>query len=244
MPLAASCHAHQAAEKPVKKPTERGCTGAHQTWVLATDKKWATKSSAPATKAHVAVSSGHGSVKVAITFTGVGRPYRAAPQFASRDSGKLQDRLQRVVNNLLGESPLGIAEVVKRLESAAKALPAVAQPERTKTPQSTIGVTSATKLREEIDARAAQRGQSVSEAARHAFEAGFEALEERLWDESPRDVMTEYLNSYQRFLPSESAQWSLRLSRPTYIRVVMLAKEQGMSQSQLASWCIAVGLRA
>lgn len=242
--LAASCRAHQAAEKPAKKAAGKAGTSAHETWVQATDKKWTAKSPTPATKARVAVSSGQGSVKVAITFSGIGRPYRAAPEFASRDSGKLQDRLQRVVNILLGQSPLGIAEVVKRLESAAKALPAVAQVERTKTPQSTIGVTSATRLRDRLHEQAMQQGQSIADAARRAFDAGFEALEERLWDESPRDVVTEYSRSYERFLPSESAQWSLRLSRPKYIRVVMLAKEQGVSQSQLACWCIAVGLTA
>lgn len=166
---------------------------------------------------------------------------------AQRSLLRHPDRLKSNVQELVGEvlaTPRPTASV-KRLSASLQnvAKPVDVRAERTKQAQGTIGVVSSVHLRQTLINEAEDLEQPTAALSRQLFEKGLERLEERLWNESSADVLREYKRAYEHFNgDNDTQQWSLRVPRRTYLRAVMLAREHGISQSQLACWCIAMGL--
>lgn len=129
---------------------------------------------------------------------------------------------------------------VRRL--AQKAHEVATAPIRTKTPNSTIGVTSYEYLLVQLKQEADERNESLSTVARNLFERGFSALEDRLWNESPASVIHEFKDGYREFQSDSTKHWPLRLERRRYLKAVLVAKEQGLSLSHLACLCISTAL--
>ncbi|OGA88978.1 MAG: hypothetical protein A2Z90_14190 [Burkholderiales bacterium GWA2_64_37] len=97
-------------------------------------------------------------------------------------------------------------------------------------------------MRQVILNEADDRDLDASVLARELFERGLARLEERLWDESSASVFADFARSYEHFKSDENKQWSLRVPRKLFIRGQLVAKEYEISQSQLACWCLAMGL--
>jgi hypothetical protein len=155
-------------------------------------------------------------------------------------SVKLKKSVTGVVASLLnpGRPPYSLDELANKLEAVAPSSD-TSNVARTKLAQATIGVTSSKVLYVELERRAHKQGATLADVARKAFEAGFKMLDDDLWVEDSSVVTQSFQASYDVFAAGDKKQWSLRLARNTYARVVVTARERGVSQSLLACWCIA-----
>ncbi|MBO9642335.1 MAG: hypothetical protein J7603_04350 [Pseudacidovorax sp.] len=201
------------------------------------------KSAPSAYDPQVQVERDSGFVRVTILLPEGNQPAGRIAASKTRLPGSLtlKKSVSRVVKFLYGDAPtLNLVQMAERLEAAALHVspPAV----RTKSTQATIGVTSSTELKERIARDANTLQVAASEVARTAFEKGFTAFEERLWDEASATVSKDFEDAYGKYVGVETAQWSLRLSRHMHVRAVVLARERGISMSSLACWCLAKGL--
>jgi hypothetical protein len=168
-------------------------------------------------------------------------PVRGASQHAMlRRPERLREQVENLVEGVLA-TPSPTASV-KRLAAQVNAPQAAASAVRTKQAQGTFGVTSSFHMRQVIFDEAEDRGVEASVLARELFELGLSRLEERLWDESSKSVLADFARAYDHFKSDDNKQWSLRLPRKVYIRGQLLAKQHELSQSQLACWCLAIGL--
>jgi len=83
----------------------------------------------------------------------------------------------------------------------------------------------------------------MAQVAREAFEAGLAVFESRVWDENPQavieDMRSKVLHVQDR---KKKLQWSLRLDRKKFLRVVALSEEFELSRSEFALICIASSL--
>ena len=187
----------------------------------------------PARTMAVNVDSGRKMLTVTITI-----PVRGASQ---RSLLRRPERLRVEVANLVEgvmATPCPTASV-KRLAAQVHA-PQTAV--RTKQAQGTFGVTSSSHKRQVILNEADDRDLDASVLARELFERGLARLEERLWDESSASVFADFARAYEHFKSDENKQWSLRVPRKLFVRGQLVAKEYEISQSQLACWCLAMGL--
>ena len=187
----------------------------------------------PARTMAVNVDSGRKMLTVTIT-----SPVRGASQ---RSLLRRPERLRVEVANLVEgvmATPCPTASV-KRLAAQVHA-PQTAV--RTKQAQGTFGVTSSSHMRQVILNEADDRDLDASVLARELFERGLARLEERLWDESSASVFADFARAYEHFKSDENKQWSLRVPRKLFVRGQLVAKEYEISQSQLACWCLAMGL--
>ena len=187
----------------------------------------------PARTMAVNVDSGRKMLTVTITI-----PVRGASQ---RSLLRRPERLRVEVANLVEgvmATPCPTASV-KRLAAQVHA-PQTAV--RTKQAQGTFGVTSSSHMRHVILNEADDRDLDASVLARELFERGLARLEERLWDESSASVFADFARAYEHFKSDENKQWSLRVPRKLFVRGQLVAKEYEISQSQLACWCLAMGL--
>lgn len=181
----------------------------------------------------VNVDSGRKVLTVTITI-----PVRGASQrYLLRRPERLRVEVENLVEGVLA-TPCPTASV-KRLAAQVHA-PQTAV--RTKQAQGTFGVTSSSHMRQVILNEADDRDLDASVLARELFERGLARLEERLWDESSASVFADFARSYEHFKSDENKQWSLRVPRKLFIRGQLVAKEYEISQSQLACWCLAMGL--
>ncbi len=181
----------------------------------------------------VNVDSGRKVLTVTITI-----PVRGASQrYLLRRPERLRVEVANLVEGVLA-TPCPTASV-KRLAAQVHA-PQTAV--RTKQAQGTFGVTSSSHMRQVILNEAEARDLDASALARELFERGLAQLEERLWDESSASVFADFARSYEHFKSDENKQWSLRVPRKLFIRGQLVAKEYEISQSQLACWCLAMGL--
>lgn len=205
------------------------------------EKRQAAKNVPPHKKnsAQVEVARESGYVRVTILLPESAAPMgRVTSKMHLPGSLLLKKSVVRVVNALNDDDrSLNLAQMAERLEAAASP-DNKAETVRTKSAQSTIGVTSSKELRELIAQEAQKLGVPFAEAARRAFERGFQVLEDRLWEESSAVVSKDFEDFYGRFSSVETTQWSLRVARNTYVRAIVIARERGISQSALACWCL------
>lgn len=158
---------------------------------------------------------------------------------------KLRTRVERLVGGLYAVSrpTAKLEQLVGCLEAAAaEKSVTVFEAVRTKTPFATFGVNSVVSLHVELKAQAAEREQSFAMVARELFELGFKTLDQRLWDEPSKVVLGSFKDAYAVYGQGKSDQWSLRVPRKLHLKALLLAQEHGISQSQLACWCIATAL--
>jgi hypothetical protein len=168
-------------------------------------------------------------------------PVRGVSQRALlRHPERLRAEVENLVEGVLA-TPRPTASV-KRLAAQVNAPQAAASAVRTKQARETVGVTSSPHMRQVIFHEAEDRGVEASVLARELFERGLSRFEERLWDESSKSVLADFARAYEHFKSDDNKQWSLRVPRTVYIRGQLLAKEHELSQSQLACWCLAMGL--
>lgn len=85
----------------------------------------------------------------------------------------------------------------------------------------------------DLDASVLARGNNLNEAWRDLRSASA--------DESSASVFADFTGAYEHFKSDENKQWSLRVPRKLFIRGQLVAKYE-ISQSQLACWCLAMGL--
>jgi hypothetical protein len=193
----------------------------------------------------VDVERERGMLKLTITI-----PAQGATRQARLGDPRLKENVKELVEGVL-LSPRPTASV-KRLAAqisaaqAGSAQSAAQQVEptvtRTKQAQGTIGVTCSVHMREVILQEADERNVALSALARQMFEAGLARLEERLWEEPSQKVLSDFNEVYRHFSADETMQWSLRIPRRAFLRARLLAQEHGISLSQLACVCLAVGL--
>lgn len=159
-----------------------------------------------------------------------------------RHSDRLKSNVQELVGGVLATSRPSAS--MKRLTASLNTpVKPDIRAQKTKQLQGTIGVVSTAHLRQTVINEASDSDKSISAVARDLFESGLARFEERLWGEASVDVLREFARAYSHFQgESETQQWSLRITRRAYLQAAMLAREHGMSQSQLACWCIAMGL--
>jgi hypothetical protein len=187
----------------------------------------------------VAVASDRGTLTLTIRIQVKG----AAQHSLLRHSDRLKSNVQDLVDGVLAtpRPNASVKRLTASLQTPTKTVDVRA--DRTKQSQGTIGVVSSDHLRQTIVNEADDSDQTPSAVARDLFDKGLAQLEERLWNESSVDVLREFKESYDHFtVDPGTQQWSLRVPRRTYLRCVMLAREHGLSNSQLACWCVAVGL--
>lgn len=155
----------------------------------------------------------------------------------------LRQSIETLVENIM-ESRSPAAEVGRLAQRVGQApVAAATERVRTKAPKSTISVNSSDRLWDELAHHASEVDSKVSPIAVECFEKGLESLSARLWKESPKAVLAELSAAYTRhFEGGEAKQWSLRLSRKTYLDAVLLAQEQEISLSLLACMCLVSGL--
>ena len=197
-------------------------------------------------RAEVDVGTVKDCVTVTITLIGKGRARRIAAQAATHGD-KLKHGVERLVEGLLAtpHPAANLGRLASRIEQAgAKKTTEVSEPVRTKASQCTIGVNSCGSVHAELQRLSSEALQNFATVAREAFERGLQSLDERLWSESSKSVLDEFSNTYASFEQDEKKQWSLRISRRAYIKAVLLARENGISQSQLACLCIAAALES
>lgn len=130
------------------------------------------------------------------------------------------------------------------LEPIESTRPVVGVPAKTfsKARQETIGVYSSTNSLTDF---AGRRELTCAIAARSACLAGLEELEERLWKESQATVIEEFRQTASAMRAGmDKKQWSLRLDRPIFLRVIAIANEVRTSRSELALMCIAKGMQS
>lgn len=192
--------------------------------------------------AQVDVQREAGFVRVTILLPEVAPPAgRIASKMPLPGSLTLKKSVVRVVNVLWNDDkPLTLTQMAERLKAATTSEDKSAAI-RTKSAQSTIGVTSSKELHAQIARQAQALGIAFAEQARKAFERGFQSLEERLWEESSVVVSRDFESSYGKYSSADTTQWSLRVPRNIYVRAVVIAKERGISQSALACWCLSYG---
>ena len=154
---------------------------------------------------------------------------------------KLKQQVERLVDGLI-TAPRPTAKLARLANRIEHAGATEREPVRTKTPRSTIGVSSCLSFHKELERMADENGVPLASTARDCFERGLNLLEKRLWDESSQTVFKELSEAYRRFDAEEKIQWSLRISRQSYIKGVLLAREHGISQSQLACLCMSAAL--
>lgn len=167
----------------------------------------------------------------------------AAQHSLLRHSDRLRSKVQGLVDGVLATPRPGAS--VKRLTASLQTVPKTVdvRAERTKQAQETIGVVSSVHLRETITNEAEELEQTAAAFSRELFEKGLARLEERLWSESSAEVLRDFKEAYEHFTDDPATkQWSLRVPRRTYLRSVMLAREYEISLSQLACWCVSIGL--
>ncbi|WBY00047.1 hypothetical protein PE066_11190 [Ramlibacter tataouinensis] len=184
---------------------------------------------------NVAVDADKRSLTVTIVIPMKGTAQRALSQ--PKHQLRLKQDVEHLVDGVLASSRP--AASVKRLADQVNEVTQPA-PVRTKEPNSTIGVTSTEYLRAFLVEHAGELDQQTSVVARDMFERGLELFEKRLWDEASAAVLKDFRASYAEFQSDNTKQWSLRLPRKRYLKAVLLAKEQGISLSELACLCIAV----
>ncbi|MCV2438167.1 hypothetical protein [Paucibacter sp. DJ2R-2] len=205
------------------------------------EKRHAAKNVLPHKKssAQVEVARESGFLRVTILVPESAAPVgRVTSKMHLPGSLQLKNSVVRLVNALNDDDKrLNLAQMAERLEAAASP-DNKSEKVRTKSAQSTIGVTSSKELRELIGHEAQKLGIPLAEAARRAFERGFQILEDRLWEESSAVVSKDFEDYYGRYSSVETIQWSLRVARNTYVRAVVIARERGISQSALACWCL------
>lgn len=156
----------------------------------------------------------------------------------SKHQSRLRHEVEQLVESVLA-SPRPVASVRKL---ASRVLDAASAPTRTKEPNCTIGVTSSEYLLEELRTIAEERGEPIAVVAREMFDRGLSTFEKRLWNEPSASVLADFKSAYADFRSDNTKQWSLRPERRRYLKSVLLAREYGVSHSQLACWCIAVAL--
>lgn len=118
--------------------------------------------------------------------------------------------------------------------------------DRSKVRQETIGVTSKTLLYESLCEIASIENTSVAMTARSLVNEGFNDLENRMFEENPRNLLDEFERQLDSQDGSETTQWMLRMSRYDSLRLKFMAKEYGRSVSKLAAVCLkgAIQVRA
>lgn len=114
-------------------------------------------------------------------------------------------------------------------------------PNRTKTRQKTVGVTSKASLVDQMSS--GLRYENFATLARDLFEKGLGALDSRLDRESSQIVFDDFQSAYAVWPDTATQQWMLRIDRRTYQHALVLANEYGRSLSNLAAICIAYALR-
>jgi len=112
----------------------------------------------------------------------------------------------------------------------------------TKLRKETIGVSASDGLRLYIQNLASDFAKQEGQLARELLTKGFEEFEERMYTESPSEILNEYQSELDIFQGDKSHQWMVRLDRHLFIRVKMTAKNQGRSLSQIAAGCLAHAL--
>lgn len=187
--------------------------------------------------ASVAIGAERNAIILTIKISTKGSAQKALIQ--PKHQARLRQEVEHLVDGVLNTSRP--AASVRRL---ANQLQDAASPTRTKEAKCTIGVTTTEYLRDEIKQHAQERGLPAAEVAREMFEQGFGAFQDRLWSEPSSAVIADYKEAYAEFLSDTKKQWMLRLSRRQYLKAVLLAKEQGLSQSELVCYCLATAALA
>ena len=154
---------------------------------------------------------------------------------------KHQERLRLQVEQLVG-GVMASSSPVASVHKLSVKLRERPEPTRTKAPNGTIGVTSTEYLHSEICDLADEKGIKFAPAARELFDRGFSAFQERLWNESSESVLSDFKGMAEEYQSDRTRQWPLRIERRKYQKAILLAKEYGLSASELAGLCIAAAL--
>lgn len=202
-----------------------------------------TATGGPASHRAVEVESGGDGYTVIVRVAVSGRKYALLGK-GERTKVRLKQNIEQLVDGLLRapHPTREIKQLAGQLSSAAAQPAAETVAARTKERQCTIQVHASARLHDAIEEYSAAG--TFSTAAREIFERGLDSLEERLWSESSTRVLAEFAAASSEFEGGDARQWSLRLSRGTYLRAAFVAQEHGLSKSKLAAMCIATALHA
>jgi hypothetical protein len=204
-------------------------------------------------------TSSHGAIKAKVAVANVSRESTTVITIRLSSKGRgaklplaahveqLRGKVEELVGGILN-APRPIASLTKlaqRVEKVTTDEFGKAEVVRTKETNATIGVTSSGRLYDQLRNIAADTGVATAHVARRLFEEGLNTLDERLWDEASASVLKEFASISGDFGSEvgETKQWSLRLARTAYLKALFVAKEHGLSRSELADWCIAFGVR-
>ena len=108
--------------------------------------------------------------------------------------------------------------------------------------RSDIDVSAAEELWGELDQVADDQGLTSAMLAKICFEHGLAIVSSRLWDESPRALLSGLLSTYDERFEGPMKLRSLNVSRTAYLEAVLLAQEQSISISDLVCLCLTAGL--
>lgn len=197
-------------------------------------------------RATVAVGNDNGAVMVTIRIVGRGIGHRILTHAASHKE-RLRHGVERLVDRLLtSPSPTAsIGRLTSRIELAAEEkLSAKSTVECKWRPQSAIRAHISVRLTAELARRAEESKLPFARLLSETFERGLQSFNERLWKESSRSVVDDLRTAHAQFELDERKELDLQMSRRSYLKTVLLAKEHRVEPALLAIWCItaSVGL--